>query len=82
MVDAVTEEELFFPVNRWLAQDKDDGQLHRECPVMSPGVAPVPGQCVCVVSVCVWCVCVCVCVCVWCVCVCVCVYVFRVCVCG
>ncbi|XP_070194990.1 lipoxygenase homology domain-containing protein 1-like isoform X2 [Littorina saxatilis] len=42
MVDMATEEELFFPINRWLAEDKDDGQLHREFPVMSPGVAPVP----------------------------------------
>ena len=79
MVDAVTEEELFFPVNRWLAQDKDDGQLHRECPVMSPGVAPVPGQCVCRCG-CVGGLCVCVCVCVVSVCVCVCVV--SVCVCG
>lgn len=43
MVDTLTDEEYFFPINRWLAADRDDGQLHRECAVMSPGAAPVPG---------------------------------------
>ena len=53
MVDTATEEELFFPMNRWLGEDRDDGQLHRECAIMSPGVAPQPGQfCVLCISLC------------------------------
>ena len=44
MVDGSTEEEFYFPFNRWLGKDKEDGQLHRESAVVSPGLSPVPGR--------------------------------------
>ncbi|KAL3869892.1 hypothetical protein ACJMK2_042519 [Sinanodonta woodiana] len=34
--DKDTDEEIIFPFNRWLARDKDDGDIARELPVLLP----------------------------------------------
>ncbi|KAK3579121.1 hypothetical protein CHS0354_022141 [Potamilus streckersoni] len=42
--DKDTDEEIIFPFNRWLARDKDDGDIARELPVLLPSgqlAAPV-----------------------------------------
>ena len=48
MTDVHTGEELKFYVNRWLAEDEEDGSLCRELPAARPGEAIMPGiMCLC-----------------------------------
>ena len=43
MEDLFNKETLEFPVDRWLCDDEDDGDVVRELPASWPGQEPLPG---------------------------------------
>ena len=44
MIHQETGFDCLFIINRWLAEDKEDGQLYRECAFETPNVImPTPG---------------------------------------